>query len=62
MPRKIQPKKGMLAFEKSRLLFPYFSISTCPVNEKERGVFFRSPWLRFQKVKGCSVDVENHRR
>jgi hypothetical protein len=59
MPRKIQPKEGVLAFEESRLLFPQFSTSACPVDEKERRIFFRSPWLRFQNVKSCSVDVEN---
>jgi hypothetical protein len=62
MTREIQPIYGMLALEERHLFFPYFSISACPVYEKERGVFFRSHWLRFQNLKGCSVDVENHER
>jgi hypothetical protein len=52
----------MLAPEKGHLLFPDFSTSACPVDEKERGVFFGSLCSRFQYVKGFSVDRENHGR
>jgi hypothetical protein len=52
----------MLAFEEGHLPFPYFTTSACAMDEQERRVSFLSPWLRFQNLKGYSVDVENHGR
>ena len=59
--RKIQPKDGMLSLKELHLSFPYLPVSSCPVYKEERGVFFRSPWLRFQNLNGRSVDSENHK-
>jgi hypothetical protein len=60
MAWKIQPKHGIHTLEEPYLPFPDFSTAACSVYQKETGAFFRSPRLRFQNLKGCSVDVENH--